>query len=317
MVVLPSSGSVLNIAKNDLFTTITVLQGTITVNIEEKTLEVASGQQLNYSTLRTVTFDDLSSRITPINPESLTSPWMSLNGASSYTTTLPAATPTATATPGAASNGGYIAFESPIDESKVETKSITVSGKILNPAVARVVISSLPAVVDPVKQTFTLKNLPLTNYENNLVYRTYDATGALLGKGFVTVYTTTISAAAATTPVSNTATTTAPTNGRAQVSTYKPDKRFRVTAPAADYYETTEKKVRIEGSVSAGNVASVTINDFKLASFTGSSWYYFANQEFGNMQEGTNTYTIRYFDASGAEIYKQLFVIKKNPTIQQ
>jgi len=60
----------------------------------------------------------------------------------------------------------------------------------------------------------------------------------------------------------------------------------------------------------------VTINDSKLASFNGSSWYYFANQEFGNMQEGTNTYTIRYLNSNGNEIYKQLFVIKKNPTVQ-
>lgn len=116
--------------------------------------------------------------------------------------------------------------------------------------------------------------------------------------------------------MSNTAPTTAPNNGNAQVNTYKPDKRFRVVAPASDYYETTEKKVRIEGAVASGAAYSVTINDFKLSSFAtnGTSWYYFANQEFGNMQEGTNTYTIRYFDAGGAEIYKQLFVIKKNPT---
>lgn len=111
---------------------------------------------------------------------------------------------------------------------------------------ARIVISSLAATLDPVKQTFLLKNLPLTNHENNLVYRTYDATGTLLSKGFITVYTTTVSAATATIPVSNTAPTAAPSNGKAQVSTYKTDKRFKIVAPAADYYETTEKKVRIE-----------------------------------------------------------------------
>lgn len=59
----------------------------------------------------------------------------------------------------------------------------------------------------------------------------------------------------------------------------------------------------------------ITINDFRLNSFSvnGTSWYYFANQQFGNMQEGVNTYTIRYFDAADTEIYKQLFVIKKLP----
>lgn|GEM_PF-558058 len=245
VVVLPSSGSVFNIAKNELFTTISVLQGTVTVSAENKTLEIVAGQQLNYSTLRTVTFDDLSSRITPINPETLITPWMSLNGASTYTTAAQDTATTSTTT-GTSVGGGLIAFESPIDESKIDTKTITVSGKTLSPAVARLIISNLPATLDPVKQTFILKNLPLTNYENNLIYRSYDAAGSLLSKGFITVYTTTISAAAATAPVSNTATTTAPTSGKAQVNTYKLDQRFRVVAPAADYYETTEKKVRIE-----------------------------------------------------------------------
>jgi hypothetical protein len=181
VVVLPSSGSVLNVAKNELFTTITVLQGTATISVEAKTLEMTAGQQLNYSTLRTVTFDDISSRIAPINPDTLSSPWMTLNGASSYTTSLP--TTTTTTTSQAASIGnGFIAFESPIDESTVETKTINVSGKILNPSVARVIISNLPATLDPVKQTFTLKNLPLTNRENNLIYRTYDAAGTIIGK---------------------------------------------------------------------------------------------------------------------------------------
>lgn len=317
VLVYPTSGSVLNIAKNELFTTITVLQGTVTIGIEDKTLEVVAGQQLNYSTLRTVTYDDLASRAAPINPEALTSEWMSMNGADTYGAKATDAIDTTLGSTGVRIGSGFIAFESPIDEATVETKSIIVSGKILNPSVARVVISNLPATVDPVKQTFTLTNLPLTNYENNLIYRTYDSAGTLLWKGFITVYTTTVSAAAATAPVSNTATTTAPKTWLAQVNTYKPDKRFKITYPAADYFETNEKKVRLEGTVSASNVASVTINDFKLSSFTGSTWYYFANQEFGNMQEGTNTYTIRYLDAKGAEVYKQLFVIKKNPTPAQ
>jgi hypothetical protein len=144
-------------------------------------LEVVSGQQLNYSTLRTVTFDDLSARITPINPETLTSPWMSLNGASSYIIT-PDTTTKTPLTSATMTGSGLIAFESPVDESTVETKTINVSGKMLNSSVARVVVSNLPATLDPVKQTFTLKNLPLTNNENNLIYRTYDATGKLLGK---------------------------------------------------------------------------------------------------------------------------------------
>ncbi len=86
-------------------------------------------------------------------------------------------------------------------------------------------------------------------------------------------------------------------------------------APSSDFYETRETKVKIEGRVTAGAAHHITVNDFRLGSFKvgGTSWYYFANQQFGNMQEGVNTYTIRYFDAQDNEIYKQLFVIKKLP----
>ena len=104
--------------------------------------------------------------------------------------------------------------------------------------------------------------------------------------------------------------------GQAQVETYKPDNRFKITSPSADLFVTKEAKVKIEGSVTPKLVHHITINDFKLGSFSpnGSTWYYFANQQFGNLQDGLNTYTIRYFDSNDHEIYKQLYVIKKIPT---
>jgi len=45
----------------------------------------------------------------------------------------------------------------------------------------------------------------------------------------------------------------------------------------------------------------------------GTSWYYFANQQFGTLDEGVNLYNIQYFDSGDQEIYKQLFIIKKLP----
>lgn len=97
------------------------------------------------------------------------------------------------------------------------------------------------------------------------------------------------------------------------METYKPDNRFKVVSPSTDFFETRDTKVKIEGHVSPNVAHHITINDFKLGSFVpnGTTWYYFANQQFGNMQEGVNSYTIRYFDAEDNEIYKQLFVIKK------
>lgn len=299
----PSSTTVMNISKNELFTTITVLQGSASLNLAGSLLEITAGKQINYSTLKTLTIEDLTTRIAPINPDTLSTDWMKLNNASAYSTTAPTET-TTTGTLG--TNGGLILFDTPVDESTVETKSVTVTGRVLSPSVGRIIINGTPATIDPVKQTFTLGPVELTTKENNIVYRTFDVAGGLLSKGVVTVYTTATGLSAWTTTGTST---------RAQVETYKADNRFKVVAPSSDFYETRETKVKIEGRVTAGAAHHITVNDFRLGSFKvgGTSWYYFANQQFGNMQEGVNTYTIRYFDAQDNEIYKQLFVIKKLP----
>jgi hypothetical protein len=298
----PSSTTVMNISKNELFTTITVLQWSASLSLNGSLLEIVAGKQLNYSTLKTLTIEDLTSRIAPINPDTLSSDWMKLNNANAYITTAPTEATTNTTGTG----GSLILFDSPVDESTVETKSITVTGRILSPSVSRIIINGSPATVDPAKQTFSLGSVALTAKENNIVYRTFDVSGGLLSKGIVTVYTTANGLPTGTTSGAST---------RAQVETYKPDNRFRIVAPSADFYETRETKVKIEWRVTANVAHHITINDFRLGSFAvnGTSWYYFANQQFGNMQEGVNTYTIRYFDATDNEIYKQLFVIKKLP----
>lgn len=106
---------------------------------------------------------------------------MKSNGATAYITTATA--PGTTATPSNNTSGGsLVLFESPIDESTVESKTVTVSGRILSANVARVVINNVPATVDPAKQTFTLAGVALTAKENNIVYRTYDVSGTLLSK---------------------------------------------------------------------------------------------------------------------------------------
>lgn len=300
----PSSTTVMNISKNELFTTITVLQGSASLNLGGSLLEIVAGKQLNYSTLKTLTIEDLTSRVAPVNPDTLSSDWMKQNNASAYVTTAPETTTSGTSS--TTNNGGLILFDSPVDESTVETKTITVTGRVLSPNVSRLVINGTPATIDPAKQTFSLGSVTLTAKENNIVYRTFDVSGGLLSKGIITVYTTANGLAA---------TTSAGTSTRAQVETYKADNRFKIISPSTDFYETRETKVKIEWRVTANVAHHITINDFRLSSFAvnGSTWYYFANQQFGNMQEGVNTYTIRYFDAEDNEIYKQLFVIKKLP----
>lgn len=175
---IPASTTVMNVSKNELFTTITVLQGSATVSLAGSTQEITAGKQLNYSSLKTLTAEDIATRIVPINPDTLSSEWMNKNGANAYVTPTTSTTTTDTT----ATGGSLIIFESPIDESTVESKSVSVSGRVLSANVSRVIINGSPATVDPAKQTFSLANVPLTAKENNIVYRTYDIAGTMLSK---------------------------------------------------------------------------------------------------------------------------------------
>jgi len=67
--------------------------------------------------------------------------------------------------------------------------------------------------------------------------------------------------------------------------------------------------------VPAGEVSYIMVNDFQLSKFPqgGTDWYYFANAQFGNLNEGTNLYEIKYFDDEDVVVHKQLFIIKKVP----
>ncbi len=174
-IISPASLTVANVSKNELFTTITVLQGSVTLNLSGSLLEIPAGKQLNYSTLKALTIEELTSRITDINTESLSSDWMTTNGAGAYVanTTNPSGTTTGS-TSTTPTTGSLILFESPLDESSTDAKSVSVKGRILSPTVSRIVVNGTPATVDPATQTFSIASLALTAKENNLVYRTYD-----------------------------------------------------------------------------------------------------------------------------------------------
>lgn len=118
--ITPASTTVMNVSKNELFTTITVLQGSATINLSGSAQEITAGKQLNYSSLKTLTPEDIASRIVPINPDTLASDWMKQNGAGAYSTTTTGTTTTNPLDTATTSSGSLILFESPIDESTTE-----------------------------------------------------------------------------------------------------------------------------------------------------------------------------------------------------
>lgn len=150
-------------------------------------------------------------------------------------------------------------------------------------------------------KSFSYKGFPLVSSSNNIVYKAYDSEGGILAKGILTIYTSIKTGKEDTTK-------------KPSVTTYPiSDKDFRIISPTENPYKTTDNIVRIEGRVNKGIVKYITINDFRLSKFPqlGTSWYYFANKDYGTMNDGINLYTIRYYGASDELLFTNLFTIVK------
>lgn len=193
-----------------------------------------------------------------------------------------------------------IVILSPEDESTLETNKVTIEGKIMDTNVRKVTINERDASINPEENTFILKDVSLPSASNNLVYKAFDAEGAQIMKGVVTVY---VSKKAQTEQENKPTVTTFPIS----------DKDFSIMAPKENPYKTTDNVVRIEGRVNKGAVKYITINDFRLSKFPQFStyWYYYANKDFGTMNDGINLYSIKYYGEDDTLLSTQLFTIVK------
>lgn len=187
--ILPSGDSVFDISKNNLFTTVTVLSGMVTVRNENYTGEITAGKQVQIQSFKTL--EESFESLALISNEFRLSDWYVLNNGAQYETT---AAQTNATTSGIAqsgisgSTGAPILFEFPQDEATVESATITVQGRILSTLVSRITIGSQVAQIDYANNTFSLPELTLEQKQNELIYRAYSADGNLIHKGVLTVY---------------------------------------------------------------------------------------------------------------------------------
>ena len=166
---------------------------------------------------------------------------------------------------------------------------------------AKVTINDKESLLDKDQKNFTFKNFTLSSETNNLVYKAYDSDGAILAKGLLTVYT---SKKAGTDSAAK----------KPTVTTYPiSDKDFRIISPTSNPYKTTDNLIKIEGRVNKGVVKYITVNDFRLSKFPqlGTAWSYFANKDYGTMNDGINLYTIKYYGQNDELLFTNLFTIVK------
>jgi hypothetical protein len=90
-----------------------------------------------------------------------------------------------------------------------------------------------------------------------------------------------------------------------------------VTAPSTGKeYTTSDNKIVIQGTVDK-NATKVFVNGYRLQKFAPGSgqWTYYAYEEYGTLQEGTNTYTIYALDKDGHRSPSVTYTIQYHKSI--
>ncbi len=313
--VVPNHDAVIILSQNTIASNVYVIKGSATIETigaTPTTTSIGVGQQL--TVLRNEAESSslqIASKIEPLSDfikttdlfikhdgESLLSSSVGASGSgetASGSITLSGST--------ALSSKGGILITSPEDGSTVDTNEITVEGKIVNPAITKITINGKDAAINTELKTFIYKGLTLENASNDIVYKAFDSDGNIIqnSRGILTIYTSKKAGVE-------------DTSKKASVTTYPiSDKDFQITAPSENPYKTTDDNVRIDGRVNKGVVKYITINGYRLSSFTqfGTTWHYFANKSYGSMNDGINLYTIRYYGENDELIFTNLFTIVK------
>ncbi|MDD5197752.1 MAG: hypothetical protein PHN60_02735 [Candidatus Gracilibacteria bacterium] len=307
--ITPSDNSVIILSQNIIASNIYVLKGSALVEDYSKkstSTSIGVGQQL------TIMKNDLSSntlqfasKIEPLSDYiKTTNLFINHNGDSLLSSMISSEGTGSTDASGSLSVKNTkigLTITSPEDESTVDTSEITIEGKLLNTDITKVTINDKEALIDKEQKSFLYKSFPLASSSNNIVYKAYDSEGGILAKGILTIYT---SQKIGKEDASK----------KPSVTTYPiSDKDFRIISPTENPYKTTDDVVRIEGRVNKGIVKYITINDYRLSKFPqlGTSWYYFANKDYGTMNDGINLYTIKYYGENDELLFTNLFTIVK------
>jgi len=313
--VVPSNDSIVILSQNAIASNIYILKGSATVadySNKRSPENIGVGQQLtimkNDLTNTTLQF---SSKIEPLSDYIKTTDLFINHNGDSLLASLNIANETGSGNTSSNGSGSVLSknskvgliITSPEDESSVDANQVDIEGKLMNSQIVKITINDKEVLIDKENQSFLYKGFPLINPINNLVYKAYDSDGNIISgtKGVLTIYTS----------------EKAGKNNASQkpsVTTYPiSDKDFRIISPTENPYKTTEDIVRIEGRVNKGVVKYITVNDFRLTKFTplGTSWYYFANKDYGTMNDGINLYAIKYYGENDELLFTNLFTIVK------
>lgn len=207
-----------------------------------------------------------------------------------------------------------LSFNSLIDESNVSSPLINISWTYNDSEVSSITVNWKEAILSKTNKTFKFENVDVSNKENDLVFKVYDDSNDIIHREVYTVYYNLGSSKDDSNDISS-QTDTITTSTWPKVHNFTVDgSQFLFTSPTTQTtYTTTESFITIRWNVKAEGIDSITVNDFKLSSFNGSTWRYHADVEYNNLAEWTNVYEIKYF-SWWKLVYTNYFTIIKKST---
>ncbi len=293
-----------SLSQNEVGSSVYLLSGFAEVkNLAGVSTLLAPGQKITISTLDASKEDiDLSIQREDIDEFFLSSNWFISNNGAQYLDNNDAETESDTPVVTQWNTLGLISFDNLIDESVVSAAQIDITGSY-DPSVAKILVNGVAAELNNETNAFVFSDVATSNRENDLIFKVYNLSDDLLSKTVYTLYYEWATATSAWWAFS--------------VTNYAVDaSNFTFTAPSSsNVYTTTEAFITIKWQVLDKNIASVSVNDYTLRSYNGSTWRYHASVDNNNFKTWTNVYVVKYFDASGTLVYQNNYtLVKKAPS---
>lgn len=308
--VLPENNSVIAFSQNLMASNIYVLKWWATLNLifdwKQIVWNIWVGQKLTIlnSDLKNKDFK-LTDKIEPIDELFKTETWFIKHNWWDYLKSLANQTNLVLSWESGSwiniiKNQKPIIFINPEDESQISWNTIDIEWKINDINITKITLNDIEISFNKETWNFIAKWFKINDaIINNIIYKIYDQNNNLLNKWVYVLYK----------DQKNINTSNKPT-----VITYPiSDKDFKIISPQINPFKTTENVVKVAWQINSWVVKFIKINWFKLTKFIpySTNWYYFANKDYGTMNDGINLYNIKYYDKNDELLFEHLFTIVK------
>lgn len=295
--------------QNEMATTIYSLSGIVEViNIAGQNVLLLPGEKISISRLDANNWDlDMKSLKMDIDDLFKNDDWYILNNWDKYLNKpLDEDEDNVTATWSTliSNSSRVLIFDNIEDEANIDSASLDIKGKFWDDTIVKITMNNSEAKINTEKKTFIIEWVDTSNNQNDLVFRAYDDAWDVLEKKLITLYYNGVNNSNNSSSFGN-------------VKTYDDvdASQFIFTEPSKfTTFSTKASEVTIKWQVLNKDVAIVKVNGYQLKSYSPvyGTWRYYAFERFNTLGNGSNVYTVRYYDKNNKLIYTNNYTIVKN-----